>query len=98
MGRTDGGASAVVDMPATIADARAQWRAAGDDLLYQELWATYVVLGELLDAGPGADEVAYVDEFRELVGRLTQLGDQIERRFEQAHVAWRRRIESGGDT
>lgn len=95
MGHAAGGASAV-DMAATIAEARALWRDAGDDLLYQELWATYVVLGELLDAGPGVDEAAYVGEYQELVGRLIQLGDQIERRFEQQFQAWRSRIETSG--
>lgn len=96
MSREAGGASAV-DMTATIAEARAQWRDAGNDLLHQELWAVYVVLGELLDAGPGVDEAAYVEEFHDLVGRLIQLGDQIERRFEQQFQAWRSRIENVGE-
>jgi hypothetical protein len=79
-------------MQASIADARSQWRAAGDE----ELWATYVVLGELLDTGPGKDEAAYEAEYRALVGRLIQLGNEIERRFEQQFVAWLSRIKTSG--
>ena len=77
-----------VDMQASIADTRRLLREAGDDLLRQEEAAIYAVLGELLAAGPGEDHDAYLTEYRDLVGRLIELGDQIRRRDEQKFAAW----------
>lgn len=84
------------DMQASIADTRRMRRAAGDDLLGQEEAAVYAVLGELLLAGPGDDPEAYVAEYRDLVGRLIELGQQRERRYEQRFAAWLAQITTSG--
>lgn len=94
MGQQAGGVPAS-DMPELIAHVRQLWRDAGDDLLYQELWATYAVLGERFGADP---VTGTLDEYAELMDRLIRLGEQIDRRFEQRFVAALSRQEmSGGD-
>jgi hypothetical protein len=85
-----------VDMQASIEDTRRMRREAGDDLLCQELWSTYAVLGELLLTGPGEDHDAYLAEYQDLVGRLIELGDQIRRRDEQLFAAWLADITTDG--
>lgn len=87
MGSTDGRVSAV-GIADAIADARRGWRLAGDDLIGQETWAVYSVLGELLEAGPGDDPDGYVAQCRDLAGRLVDLDVQARRRDEQKLAAW----------
>ena len=97
MGERQAGGSAV-DISESIADARREWREAGDDLLWQEMASTYVVLGELLEAG--RDDTTYVDECRDLADRLAELDRQWQRRSDQRWEAWRSRNTTdneGGD-
>jgi hypothetical protein len=76
-----------VDMAAIVARAqRAVDEYAADDPIYGELMATYVVLGELLLNPPSdpANEAAFADECRSLIGVLIELGKALD--FERDQV------------
>lgn len=85
------------DLPAIIASAQAEVdRTITSDPTYAELMATYVDLGEVLEAGKHltrdspADEVTeFEDECRGLVSRLIELGRTLEFESDQRWARWR---------
>lgn len=90
---SEAGVPAVVITDA-VRDARQMWRTAGDDLLNQEVAATYACIGELLDSG--RDDEEYVREVQDLVGRLVNLDREQQRQTEQRWAAWMARSMDGG--